>query len=107
MADKTIAELAPTAIAAGLTEDEVKAASKPVVKPAEVAILPPIQPKRYREALAILQLEPGLSDVIVAGRVASMRPEVVAELRKELAAVKASPTAKTTAEVEKSEGKGK
>ncbi|MFA4971424.1 MAG: hypothetical protein WC683_02340 [bacterium] len=93
---KTIAELAPTLVAGGLSETEIKDAAhaEPVVKPpAQDA---PIQPKRYREAMALLLAEPGISDADVVKRVASMRLDVVAKLRGEVAAVKADKTAVVT-----------
>lgn len=104
---KTIAELAPTLVAGGLSETEIKdaAQAEPVVKPpAQDAI---IQPKRYREAMALLLARPELTDAqIVMGYpdehgkhvegVASMRADVVAKLRAELAAVKADKAAVAT-----------
>lgn len=100
MADETtIAQLAPT-ISAAMDEAEVR---EKAVTPAPVAapgVVPPPQPKRIREAFELLRKHPELTDAEISAKVASMQVPIVATLRAELAAIKAAPATKTTAEIE-------
>jgi hypothetical protein len=99
MADKTIAELAPTLVAAGLAEEEILEKVTAEKKPA-APYYGEIQPKRWREALALLVDEPHLTDAQIAARVPNMlkRPELVTAMRAEVAALKANPNAKPSAQ---------
>ena len=104
---KTVAELAPLLSDNGISEEEIKVHAHAPAKDKPVGQHAIIQPKRYREAMALIVGFPDLTDEKVASQVASMRPEVVAQMRAELAAVKADPEAKTKVEVEDAKGNGK
>ena len=97
--EKTIADLAPTMLAGGISEDEIAETLAPVEKDPVVAVDPMPQPKRYKEAFKLLVEHPELSDREISNRVASMRQDIVSSMRAELQALQAAPETKTTAKL--------
>lgn len=84
----TIAQLAPTLVAAGLSIKELKANLRPHNSPAAPAPHP-ISKKRYEQAMKMLIKHPELSDATIAKNVTTITPSIVASLRAEVEAVQA------------------
>jgi hypothetical protein len=93
-----VTDLAPVLVAGGVSPQEVKdGVLSPPAKSAAQA--PPIQAKRFREAMRLLVAQPELTDREVAKKVTSIPADVVATLRKEVAAIKANPDVQVAAAV--------
>ena len=97
--EKTIADLAPTMLAGGISEDEIAETLTPAEEVLVVATDPIPQPKRYKEAFKLLVSSSELSDREISNRVASMRPDIVAAMRSELSALQKAPDTKTTTQL--------
>lgn len=82
----TIAQLAPTLIAAGFTPRELRVELRPKNAPPPPQA-PKVQKKRYEQAVRLLAKFPGMSDEEVATKVTTITPEIVAAIRAEVASV--------------------
>ncbi len=82
----TIAQLAPTLIAVGLSATELKKELRPHNPPP--AVLDPVIPvKRYRQAYLLLVKHPELTNEQIAAKVTTITPAIVATIRAEVEAV--------------------
>jgi type I site-specific restriction endonuclease len=82
----TIAQLAPTLIAVGLSAAELKKELRPHNAPP--AILDPVIPiKRYKQAYLLLAKHPEMTNEQIAAKVTTITPAIVATIRAEVEAV--------------------
>jgi hypothetical protein len=82
----TIAQLAPTLIAAGLSAAELKKELRPHNAPAAI-LDPAIPPKRYRQAYLLLAKHPEMTNEQIAAKVTTITSAIVATIRAEVEAV--------------------
>lgn len=84
----TIAQLAPTLVAAGLPVKDIKVALRPHNAPTPPPV-PAVQLKRYNRAMRLIAKSPTLTDAEVASLVTTITPAMVATIRAEVVAVQA------------------